>query len=105
MVKSLGDYNKEKSSSSDTKNIKWSKKNPLDSDKSKNKKSTKKKISPLNIIPRSKNEKAVEKVERIFKVEEDSDDEKSKNQILNRRFEKSSVSNSKIGPGYKRKAR
>jgi hypothetical protein len=75
MVKSLGDYNKEKSSSSDTKNIKWSKKNP------------------------------VEKVERIFKVEEDLDEDKSKNQTLNRRFEKSSVSNSKIGPGYKRKAR
>ncbi|MBC8516469.1 MAG: hypothetical protein ISR81_02980 [Nitrosopumilus sp.] len=105
MVKSLGDYNKEKSSSYDTKNIKWSKKNPLDLDKSKKKKSTKKKISPLNIIPRSKNEKTVEKEERIFKVEEDSDEDKSKNQILNRKFEKSSVSNSKIEPGFKRKAR
>lgn len=105
MVKSLGDYNKEKSSSSDTKNIKWSKKNPFDSDKPKNKKSAKKKISPLNIIPQSKNKKSVEKIERIFKVEEDSDNDKSKNQTSNRKFEKSSVSNSNIGPGFKRKAR
>ena len=105
MVKSLGDYNKESSSSSDVKNIKWSKKNPSDLDKSKNKKRTKKKISPLNIIPQSKNEKIDDKVERIFKVEEDSDDHKSKNQILNRKFEKSSASNSKIERGFKRPAR
>ena len=105
MVKSLGDYNKEKSSSSDTKNIKWSKKNPLDLEKSKSQKRTKKKISPLNIIPRSGNEKRDEKVEKIFKIEEDSDEDKSKNQISNRRFEKSSASYSSIGPGFKRPAR
>ena len=38
MVKSLGDYNKEKSSSADTKNIKWTQKNPNEPEKSKNKK-------------------------------------------------------------------
>jgi len=103
MVKSLGDYNKEKSSSSDVKNIKWSQKNPLDSDKSKKK--TKKKISPLNIIPQSGKEKTVEKIEKIFKVKENLDEEKSKNEILNRKFEKSSASNSKIERGYKRPAR
>jgi hypothetical protein len=105
MVKSLGDYNKEKSSSADLKNIKWSQKSPLDSDKSKNQKKTKKKISPLNIIPRSESEKTDEKVEKVFKVAEDSDEEKSKNQILNRRFEKSSSSHSKIERGFKRPAR
>ena len=104
MVKSLGDYNKEKSSSADLKNIKWSQKSPLDSDKSKNQKKTKKKISPLNIIPRSENEKMDEKVERVFIVE-DSDENKSKIQTLNRKFEKSSASHSKIERGFRRPAR
>ncbi len=105
MVKSLGDYNKEKSSSSDVKNIKWSKKNPLDSDTPKNKKRRKKEISPLNIIPRDKNKKTGEKVKRNFKIEKSLDDEKSKNKTLNRKFEKSSASNSKIERGFKRPAR
>lgn len=104
MVKSLGDYNKEKSSSSNVKNIKWSKKNPLDEDKTKKEKSVKEKISPLNIIPRNENEIIDEKVERIFKVE-DSDECKTKKETLNRKFEKSSASHSKIERGFKRPAR
>ncbi len=103
MVKSLGDYNKEQSSSSDVKNIKWTQKDPIDQDKPKKK--TKKKISAINIIPNKKNKKTEEKVEKIFKIEEDTDSEKNKNKSLNRKFEKSSASNSKIEQGYKRPAR
>ena len=41
MGKSLGDYNIEKSSSSDINNIKWSQKKPSNTEKSKNKKFSK----------------------------------------------------------------
>ncbi len=41
MLKSLGDYRIENSSSSDINNIKWTQKNPIDSDKSKKKKTDK----------------------------------------------------------------
>ena len=62
MVKSLGDYNIEKSSSTDTKNIQWSRKNPTDIEKS--------------------------KIDEAGKM-----------------FQKSSVTNSNIQQGWKRKAR
>ena len=104
MVKSLGDYNKEQSSSANVKNIKWTQKDPVDQDKPKSKK-TKKKISPTNIIPQNENKKIENKIEKIFKIEENVDEEKNKNKPLNRKFEKSSVSNSKIEQGYKRPAR
>ncbi|MBA4718012.1 MAG: hypothetical protein HRO68_02490 [Nitrosopumilus sp.] len=42
MGKSLGDYTIEKSSSADIKNIKWTQKNPKDTDKLKKKKTDKK---------------------------------------------------------------
>ena len=42
MGKSLGDYNIEQSSSHDIKNIKWTQKNPTDTEKLKKKKMTKK---------------------------------------------------------------
>ena len=102
MVKSLGDYNKEQSSSSDVKNIKWTQKDPVDQDKPKKKR--KRKISATNIISNKKNKKTENKVEKIFKIE-DNDDGKNKNKPLNRKFEKSSISNSKIEQGYKRPAR
>ena len=105
MVKSLGDYNKEKSSSVSAQNIKWSQRNLLDSDKPKKENKTKKKISPLNIIPQSKNEENNERVERIFKVEENLENNKSKNQTLNKKFEKSSASHSRIEKGFKRPSR
>ena len=105
MTKSLGDYNKEQSSSSNSKNIKWTQKDPIDQDKLKSKKKQKKKISATNIIPNSKNKKTEDKVEKIFKIEENTDEEKNKNKPLNRKFEKSSASNSKIEQGYKRPAR
>ena len=75
MVKSLGDYNKEKSSLVNLKNIKWSQKNPVDATIQKKKK--KKKISPLNIIPKKKTTETKTK-QKIYKIEENSNEEKSK---------------------------
>lgn len=102
MVKSLGDYNKEKSSSADSKNIKWTKKNIPNSEKPKNK--NKKKIPPTNNLPAIKN-KNTDVVEKVFKVEVNTNEEKSKNKTDNKKFRESSASNCKIEPGYKRPAR
>ena len=102
MVKSLGDYNKEKSSSSDVNNITWTQKKPTDPEKPRNK--NKKKISPTNIIY-SKNKKPLKTIEKIYKIEEASSEEKIKNNISDRMFEKSSMNNSKIKPSFKRPAR
>lgn len=103
MVKSLGDYNKEKSSSSDTKNIRWTQKNPNDPNKIQNKKKTKK-ISPTNIIY---SDKIIEEqiVEKIFKVDNDTNSVKVKNESPGKRFQNSSVSNCKIKPEFKRPSR
>ena len=102
MVKSLGDYNKEKSSSSDINNITWTKKNPAGTEKPRNK--NKKKISPTNIIY-SKNIKPSKAIKKIYKIENISSEEKTKNDISDRMFEKSSIDNSKIKPSFKRPAR
>ena len=104
MVKSLGDYNIEKSSSTDTKNIQWSRKNPTDIKKSKKKKSEKgvKKLFATNIIY---TEKIEPKIEKVFKIKEDENIEKSKIDEAGKMFQKSSVTNSNIQQGWKRKAR
>ena len=68
MVKSLGDYNKEKSSSSDLKNIVWSKKDLQNLDKPKTK--NKKKISPTNNLP-TKNKKTKESVEKLIEKDKE----------------------------------
>ncbi|MFB5624381.1 MAG: hypothetical protein ACE5RP_05655 [Nitrosopumilus sp.] len=103
MIKSLGDYNKEKSSSADTKNIKWTQKNPNEPEKSKNKKKSKK-ISPTNIIYSDKiTDEQTD--ERIFKVDKKQDSGKSKNKSSGKKFQKSSVSNCIIKPEFKRPGR
>ena len=102
MVKSLGDYNKEKSSSADLKNITWTQKKPTDTEKPRNK--NKKKISPTNIIY-SKKDNPSKAVERIYRIEKVSSEEKTKNDISDRMFEKSSTDNCKIKPSFKRPAR
>ena len=102
MVRSLGDYNKERSSTADLKNIKWSKKNIQDSEKTKKK--NKKKIPPTNIIPK-KSTQADEKTEKIFIIENESKEEKSKKKTKNKKFEKASISNSKVEPGFRRPGR
>ena len=44
-------------------------------------------------------------IERIYKIEEVSSEEKTKNNISDRMFEKSSTDNCKIKPSFKRPAR
>ena len=100
MVKSLGDYNKESSSSSDLKNIKWSKKNVPNTVKPKSK--NKKKIPPTNNLP-TKNKKNT--IEKIIKVETIVDNEKPKSKNKKKRFQESSASNSKIERGFRRPGR
>ena len=105
MGKTLGDYNIEKSSSSDLKNIKWTQKNS-ETDKLKNKKKKKTNTSPTNIIYQKKIKKTQLLIEKIFIVKEIPDTKKLKNnKKANKRFLNSSPSNSKIGPGIKRPAR
>ena len=106
MGKSLGDYNIEKSSSSDLKNIKWSQKNPTDTEKPKKKKTGKtSKISATNIIYTDETKKVTPIVDKIFKVEVDSDTEKPKKKNADKRFQNSSASNCKIKQGFIRPAR
>jgi len=103
MGKSLGDYNIEQSSSSDIKNIKWTQKNSVDTEKSKNKKKTAKKISPSNIIYTKKTKPFVEK---IFKVEViETEKSKNKTKKVGKRFQNSSASNCKIEQGFRRPGR
>ena len=108
MNKSLGDYNIEKSSSHNIRNIVWTLKNPADFEKSKNKKINPdkkfRKTSPTNIIYGDKPQSHVEK---IFKIDEVSDFEKSKNKKINpdKKFQQSSASNCNIQEGFKRPGR
>jgi len=102
MVKSLGDYNKEKSSSANFKNITWTHKNPTDIQKPRNK--NKKKISPSNILP-SRNIETSKTLKKIYKIKKISNEEKSKKEIFDKKSQKSSVDNCKIKPSFKRPAR
>jgi len=106
MGKSLGDYNIERSSSSDINNIKWTQKNPVDTDKLKSKKPTKN-ISPSNIIYAQNTQTISEPIEKIFKIESPSKTDKLKNKKKNsdKKFQTSSASNCNIEPGFTRKAR
>ncbi len=103
MIKSLGEYNKKKSSSTDVNNITWTQKNPTDPEKPRNK--NKKKISPLNILPSTNSINTSKILEKVYKIEQVSNESKSKTEIYDRRFENSSASNCLIGPGFKRPAR
>ncbi|MFQ5475582.1 MAG: hypothetical protein ACE5DT_00955 [Nitrosopumilus sp.] len=96
MGKSLGDYIIEKSSSADVKNIKWSQKNPKDVEKPRKKKA--KKTSPINIIYTESKKTA----EKVFTIEESKKSKKKK--PLNK-TEKSSASNYKIKPSFRRPGR
>ena len=107
MGKSLGDYNIEKSSSSDINNIKWSQKNPVDTEKPKNKKKTSKNTSSSNIIYAQKTKQVESVVEKVFKVESVAEPEKSKNKKnpTDKKFQNSSATNCKIKQGFIRPAR
>lgn len=103
MVKSLGDYNIEQSSSSDLKNIKWTKKNPLDK-KPKNAKKTKK-IPSTNIV-KKQNQSVAPIVKKIYKIKNDSTNDLNDNQsILDNKSQIASASNCKIMPSFKRRGR
>ncbi|KFM22012.1 hypothetical protein AAA799B03_00350 [Marine Group I thaumarchaeote SCGC AAA799-B03] len=100
MGKSLMDYNIEQSSSTDIKNIKWTKKNTTDPNKSKKK--NKKQISSTNIIL-TKTTKTPSAPQRIFKIKDTSSKQKKKKMAS--KAQNSSLDNCKIEQGYKRKAR
>jgi len=106
MGKSLGDYNVEKSSSVDIMNIKWTQKNPKDTEKSKKKKPDKKfkNSSASNIIYTQKTKKVKTPAEKVFKVEEIKDT-KSKKKKPNKKYQNSSASKCKIKPEFKRPGR
>jgi hypothetical protein len=106
MVKSLGAYRIETSSSSDLKYIQWSKKNTFDVGDSKRKKTGKKfNISPTNILHTSKPKKDQPIVEKVYKIENVDDADKPKKKNTDKKFQNSSVTNSNIQKGFKRPAR
>jgi len=105
MTKSLGDYNIERSSSSDVRNITWTKKTSMDTDKlkKKNPNKTSQKIPATNIIFTEASIKIPAK--KVFKIEEVMDNSTSKKKRLDRKFENSSASNCNIKQGFKRPSR
>ena len=78
MIKSFGDYNIERSSSSDINNIKWTKKNSIDTEKLKTKKKITKNTSSTNIIYSSDAENVKSSTEKVFKVRIIDTESKSK---------------------------
>ena len=106
MRKSLGDYNIEKSSSSDLNNINWSQKKQKDDNKPKKKKSVKTGQIPsgTNIIYKKDNgEKNVTK--KIFKIKNEQNSEKSKEET-GKRYENTDSSLGQVKErSYKRPAR
>jgi hypothetical protein len=104
MAKSLGDFRIQKSSSSDTNNIKWTQKNPFDTEKLKRKNPNKKtrNSSATNIIYSDEIKPSPEK---IFKIDDVVDDDKTKKKNPDKRFQNSSASNCNIQQGFERPAR
>jgi len=107
MGNSLGDYIIERSSSSDIKNIKWTKKYPKDTEKTKKKKHNKKyqHSSGSNIIYAQKTKKVSKPLEKVFKVEAIKDTKKSKKKKPNKKYQNSSASKCKIKQEFKRPGR
>ncbi|MDH3696012.1 MAG: hypothetical protein OEQ15_01720 [Nitrosopumilus sp.] len=105
MAKSLGDYNIERSSSSDVGNITWTQKTSTDVHKPKKKNPNKisQNIRATNIIFTETQVKSTAK--KVFIIEEVVDTSTSKMKHLDRKFENSSASNCNIKQGFKRPAR
>ena len=104
MAKSLGDFNMERSSSSDLKNIAWTKKTPADPERTKKKTSEKSKnTSPTNIVYADADEAVSEK--KTFVISPAADANRARGKNHDRRFENSSASNCKIQQGFKRPSR
>ena len=106
MRKTLGDYNIEKSSSSDLNNISWSQKKQKEKSKPKKKKDVKTGQIPsgTNIIYKKDNgEKNITK--KIFKIKNEQNSEKSKEET-GKRYENTDSSLGQVKErSYKRPAR
>ncbi len=102
MGKSLGDYLLEQSSLLGTSGVKWTQKTPADTEKSKKKK-TDRKTSSTNIIYTDDTKVKIH-VEKIFKIEENTNTE-SKKEKTDKKFQTSSASTFKVIPGFTRKGR
>ena len=106
MRKTLGDYNIEKSSSSDVNNISWSQKRQKNEGKQKKEKNVKTNLTVLgtNIIYK-KEEDQESTTNKIFKIENEQNSEKSKEKI-GKRYENTSSSLGQVKErSYKRPAR
>ncbi len=102
LTKSLGDYNKERSSTENVKNIKWTQKNTTENKKPI--KQNKRKIPSTNILNSEKIGKK-QPIKKIFKIDEQTKELKIKNNILDKKSKKSSASNCKIKPSFRRPGR
>tara|TARA_B110000263_G_scaffold227226_1_gene219392 strand:- start:822 stop:1142 length:321 start_codon:yes stop_codon:yes gene_type:complete len=106
MTKSLGDYNIEKSSSSNVNNISWSQKKQNDDNKPKKKKIIKEGQMPsgINIIYKKDSDEEKVVIKKIFKIEDENAD-KSKEKV-GKRYENISVTKGSIKEkSFKRPAR
>ena len=106
MRKTLGDYNIEKSSSTDLNNISWSQKNQKERDKPKKKKIVKKSQIPsgTNIIYKKEEDKN-EDISKIFKIKNEENSEKSKEETGKRYENTSSLLGQVKERSYKRPGR
>jgi hypothetical protein len=106
MRKTLGDYNIEKSSSSDLNNINWSHKKQKDVNKPKKKKSIKKSKIPsgTNIIYKNSEEEKLE-TKKTFKIKNEQNLEKSKETVGKRHENVASSLGQVKERSYKRPAR
>ncbi len=106
MRKTLGDYNIEKSSSTDLNNISWSQKNQKEGDKPKKKKIVKKSQIPsgTNIIYKKEGDKK-EDIGKIFKIKNEENSEKSKEETGKRYENTSSLLGQVKERSYKRPGR
>jgi hypothetical protein len=107
MTKSLGDYNIEKSSSSDVNNISWSQKNQNEDNKPKKKKILKEGQMPsgVNIIYKKDSDEEITIVKKVFIIEDEQKSEKAKEEV-GRRFENTSAILGTVKErAYKRPAR
>ena len=106
MRKTLGDYNIEKSSSSDVNNISWSQKKQKNENKTKKENNVRTNLteSGTNIIYKKKeDEESINK--KIFKIENEEDTEKSKETTGKRHENTSSVLGQVKEKSYKRPGR
>jgi len=106
MRKTLGDYNIEKSSSTDLNNISWSQKNQKEGDRPKKKKIVKKSQIPsgTNIIYKKEEDKN-EDISKIFKIKNEENSEKSKEETGKRYENTSSLLGQVKERSYKRPGR